>query len=404
MPNLNINYFSNKTDLCEIGKKYDTDKSSQRSNVTDKRHCHPYTLFYEGLFRSQKDDFLTIAELGILDGGSILMWREYFQNAQIYGFEYNEDLIRSFEEKFDQSRIHLDSIDVNDAKSIKKTFESFAQSFDLIIDDTTHLFEDQIRVVQNVHSFLKPGGLLIIEDIFKAYDENNYLKRLQPILVEFQDYYFVELDHKNKVSTGWNNDKLLVLVKGGAEPIFKNTNKLTIVTPSYRLDNLPDIKKSIDFNFVEEWIIVYDGTKIKTHPKLFEHAENGKIKEYIYHGPGVWGNGQRNYGLSKVKNKNTMLYFLDDDNIIHPNLYSLLNIVDHTKMYSFNQHKRLRGNNLRVHCIDTAMVLIPFSVCSHHQWSLDSRSADGYYIESCHRTCNDAHIFVDNELSYYNQL
>jgi hypothetical protein len=63
--------------------------------------------------------------------------------------------------------------------------------------------------------------------------------------------------------------------------MFKNTNKVTIVTPSYRLDNLPKIKESIDFDYVDEWIIVYDGTKIKTHPLLFQHEENSKIKEYI---------------------------------------------------------------------------------------------------------------------------
>ena len=39
MINLSIDYKTNKSQLCELGKKYDTDKSSQRSNVTNKRHC-----------------------------------------------------------------------------------------------------------------------------------------------------------------------------------------------------------------------------------------------------------------------------------------------------------------------------------------------------------------------------
>ena len=50
MKSLSINYKSSKSILCDIGKKYDTDKSSQRSNVTNTRHCHPYTLFYDNLF------------------------------------------------------------------------------------------------------------------------------------------------------------------------------------------------------------------------------------------------------------------------------------------------------------------------------------------------------------------
>lgn len=106
---------------------------------------------------------------------------------------------------------------------------------------------------------MKPGGILIIEDIFKSYNENDYINRLNPILDNFQDYYFIELNHINRNSTGWDNDKLFILIKNGAEPIFKNKNKITIITPSYRINNLITIKNSINFNYVDEWIIVYDG-------------------------------------------------------------------------------------------------------------------------------------------------
>ena len=63
-----------------------------------------------------------------------------------------------------------------------------------------------------------------------------------------------------------------------------------------------------------------------------------KIKEYIFKGQGVSGNAQRNYALTKITNQDTLLYYLDDDNIIHPNMYRLLNIIDNDKMYSFNQY------------------------------------------------------------------
>ncbi|NDB86907.1 MAG: hypothetical protein EB127_30090 [Alphaproteobacteria bacterium] len=85
--------------------------------------------------------------------------------------------------------------------------------YDIIIEDTTHRFEDQIRVIEQVHPYLKPGGILIIEDIFKSTDINEYYNALQPILHHFQSYYFVELDHDRRYSAKWNNDKLFVLVK-----------------------------------------------------------------------------------------------------------------------------------------------------------------------------------------------
>ena len=404
METLRINYNCNSSELCEIGKKYDTDKSSQRNNVTNYRHCHPYTLFYDGLFKTKKDKNLKIAELGILDGASLLMWKEYFSYADIYGFEYNADLITNFKQKFNNDRITLANIDVTNKESIANAFSELNTLYDIVIDDTTHQFEDQIRVIENTYQYLKPGGILIIEDIFKSYNENDYINRLAPILRNFQDYYFVELDHVNKNSTGWNNDKLFILIKGGDEPIFKNTNKLTIITPSYRIDNLLQIKKSINFDYIDEWIIVYDGSKIVDNPKLFENQENNKIKEYVYSGVGISGNPQRNYALTNISNPDTLLYYLDDDNIIHPNLYKLLNIIDNNKIYTFNQFNRIKGNNVCVNCIDTAMVILPYKLCKNEKWILDKYNADGYYIQECYNNNKCAHTFIDNDLCYYNKI
>jgi hypothetical protein len=401
MTTLKINYHSNSSELCEIGKKYDTDKSSQRNNVTDTRHCHPYTLFYENLFKSKRNEKLLMAELGILEGASLRMWQEYFPFTDIYGFEYNQNFINDFKQKYNNDRITLSTINVCNVDSIKNAFHTTGLNYDIIIEDTTHQFEDQIRVIQNVYNYLKPGGVFIIEDIFKSYKEQDYIDRLQDILPHFQSYYFVELDHVNKKSTGWDNDKLFVLVKGGAEPIFKNENKITIITPSYRVTNLPKLKESINFDYVHEWIIVYDGTKIADNPKLFRDP---KIKEFVFTGEGISGNPQRNYGLTQVSNENTLLYYLDDDNIIHPDLYKLLNVVDNNKLYTFNQMNRLKGNNININGIDTAMVIIPYKLCKEYTWVPSRYDADGYYIKECYTKNVNSHIFVDNDLCYYNKV
>ena len=402
---LKINYNNNSSELCEIGKKYDTDKSSQRNNVTDSRHCHPYTLFYESLFKNKKDKNLKIAELGILDGGSLLMWKEYFTNSEIYGFEFNDTLITNFKKNFNNDRITLANIDVTNKDSIKKAFNNLNILYDIIIEDTTHQFNDQIRVIVNTYQYLKPGGILIIEDIFKSYNENDYIKCLKPFLQNFQDYYFIELDHVNKKSTGWNNDKLFVLIKSGADPIFKNTNKLTIITPSYRINNLLQIKNSINFDYIDEWIIVYDGSKIIDNPNLFNNQENNKIKEYIHTSEGISGNPQRNFALTKITNpENTLLYYLDDDNIINPSIYQLLNIIDNSKIYTFNQYNRIKGNNVCIDSIDTAMIIIPYNLCKNTKWILDKYNADGYYIQECYQNNKNIHIFIDNDLCYYNKI
>lgn len=404
MMSLNINYHRNSSELCEIGKKYDTDKSSQRSNVTNSRHCHPYTLFYDTLFKNKKNELLEIAELGILDGSSLLMWREYFKKANIYGFEYNDSLINHFKQKYDNERITLSHIDVTNEESIKQAFSNSNIQYDIIIEDTTHYFEDQIRVIKNIYQYLKPGGILIIEDIFKSYNENDYIERLNTVLENFQDYYFVSLDHVNRNSTGWDNDKLFVLVKNGAEPIFKNNNKMTIITPSYRIDNLIKIKNSINFDYVNEWIIVYDGSKINENPNIFENDNTGKIKEYVYKGDGISGNPQRNFALTKISNPDTFLYYLDDDNTIHPDLYKLMNVIVKSKMYTFNQLNGLKGNVIRLANIDTAMFLIHYDLCKNVKWINDKYDADGYYIMNCCNNSRFNYIYVNNDLCYYNTI
>ena len=124
----------------------------------------------------------------------------------------------------------------------------------------------------------------------------------------------------------------------------------------------------------------------------------------MYKGEGISGNPQRNYALSKITNPDTLLYYLDDDNIVHPNMYSLLNIIDKTKIYTFNQFNRIKGNNIGVACIDTAMVIIPYKLCENVKWILDKYDADGYYISECYQNNKNIHIFVDNDLCYYNKI
>jgi hypothetical protein len=60
---------------------------------------------------------------------------------------------------------------------------------------------------------LKPGGILIIEDIFRDTPEERYAMELQDILDKISFICFYTTEHANRYSPGWNNDKLLYLVK-----------------------------------------------------------------------------------------------------------------------------------------------------------------------------------------------
>lgn len=98
------------------------------------------------------------------------------------------------------------------------------------------------------------------------------------------------------------------------------------------------------------------------------------------------------------------MYYLDDDNIVHPNLYKLLNIIDNTKLYTFNHKNRIKGNNIKVGYIDTAMIIIPYKLCEGIKWKLHLYDADGYYIKECYDKNENIHIYLDNDLCYYNKI
>lgn len=209
-----INYENNYTLLCEIGKKYDTDKSSIRTVG----HSHPYTNFYYDLLKDKKDEKITICEVGIFKGGSLNMWGEYFKNAKIVGFDNNYEYIDKFNEQNTNKNITTDFLDIQYENSIKNSLEKHGP-YDIIIEDTNHFFDDQIRFIKTAIYSLKKGGTLIIEDIFvntdhrtgKVHSKDEYQKHLNnDIFKNFKKVYLVTLNHINKRSPGWNNDRLLV--------------------------------------------------------------------------------------------------------------------------------------------------------------------------------------------------
>jgi glycosyltransferase involved in cell wall biosynthesis len=210
------------------------------------------------------------------------------------------------------------------------------------------------------------------------------------------------------------NDKISTNISIKINQLVKNKNakKITIITPSIRPENLSQIKDSINFDYINEWIIVYDENIIKENPYLFKNES--KITEYLHKNEkSTAGNSQRNFALSNIKNKDTYIYFLDDDNIMHPEIYNLFDCLEDNKIYSFNQKRPanifpfkdvLKGNNIEVYKIDSAMFLIDYNLCKNIEWSIEKYNADGLYIVDCYNSNKDAWIFINNILAYYNIL
>lgn len=193
------------TDLCRLGIKYPTDKSPY--NEDPSLHKHAYTAIYDLLFSHIRENDIKVAEIGILNNNSMKCWREYFPNADLYGYEWNDEFLKKAYND-DLPNTHYLKMNVKDVSSISEGLRGML--FDIIIDDSTHEFPDQINVINTVYKYLKSGGFLIIEDIFRNTNEKYYEDNISSV---YSSGTFVTANHKLKHSPGWNNDKLLILFR-----------------------------------------------------------------------------------------------------------------------------------------------------------------------------------------------
>ena len=199
-----------KTQLCELGAGFGTDKTVYHELAH--MHRHPYTQVYDMLFSARRNYITSVGEIGILHNASMQMWRKYFPYANLYGFEYDPALIKSAQE------MNLDytaytHMNVQSQASIDSVVKTLAENhiyFDILIDDSTHQIADQIDVASAMSIQLHDDGVFIIEDIFLNANEQDYVDALK-------DYYaralFITPTHELENSPGWNNSKLLFLYK-----------------------------------------------------------------------------------------------------------------------------------------------------------------------------------------------
>lgn len=125
------------------------------NRMTDKDTLHSYLDTYENLFKEKKETATKILEIGIAEGGSLRLWRDYFQNADIYGIDIAD---KRFNE---EDRI---TYLFNTNASLFNT-NFFKDKFDIIIDDGSHDLEDQCVFIEKYLPLLKDDGILIIEDV-----------------------------------------------------------------------------------------------------------------------------------------------------------------------------------------------------------------------------------------------
>lgn len=138
--------------LTELAIKYKTDKWGK----------HTYTPYYYNLLNERRHIIKKVIEIGTAEGASLFMWRDFFPNATIYGAEIDPARVALMD---GQERIKVIQCDQTSEKDLKKVVAHTGTDVDLIIDDGSHVFEDQMFSCKTLVPMFQKHLIYIIEDI-----------------------------------------------------------------------------------------------------------------------------------------------------------------------------------------------------------------------------------------------
>jgi hypothetical protein len=163
--------------LTEIANLAGTDKGTIGPSAG--WHANNYADIYEAYLESLRDRPINLLEVGLGvpganwdariahgrnkgGGASLRMWYGYFPQARIFGADINSAA------HLDNDRIQTYVVDQGDPDSINGFLDAVGDvRFDVIVDDGSHRPDHQQITLGCLFPRLKPGGLYIIEDLFK---------------------------------------------------------------------------------------------------------------------------------------------------------------------------------------------------------------------------------------------
>ncbi len=208
---MSINTTGTFTDLCHLAAIYGTDKSTYNLFT----HRHPYTAVYSIFFNSFKSAAkpLRIAEIGVLNGSSIRMWKDYFgSDTIIHAFDISQSALETVK-GIEGVKTHL--LDSGNPDALNRIFNQICEeegTFDIIIEDASHRLEHQVVCLRECTKFLKPGGILVIEDIFRAIPTSIFQESINVLSKTIAvEAYMITPEDVLRASPGWENDRLLIV-------------------------------------------------------------------------------------------------------------------------------------------------------------------------------------------------
>ncbi|MFL2889662.1 MAG: class I SAM-dependent methyltransferase [Pelagibacteraceae bacterium] len=256
-----------------------------------------YFQVYEELFQKFIGKKITFVEIGVLHGGSLLMWREYLgDQARIIGVDLDP---RAKELEKNGFEIFIGSQSDN---NFWKEFYDNVGNVDVVLDDGGHTNDQQIITTVNAINNIKENGLIVIEDTHTSYLKKfgnpskysfiNYSKYLIDVINSRYPDINIENNFKKKIYSIHFYESLLAININSKKSIktetIKNDGAQRKNVNDYRtndyfpkidkfiktkmpfLTKIPIIKKIVRYLFYSNNFLI----KIKNHSKLKKYFKD----------------------------------------------------------------------------------------------------------------------------------
>lgn len=190
--------------LTKLSSKYGCDKSDRR---------HRYTPLYHERFKEYRHLKFNLLEFGFGTGKSTKMWLEYFTKAKLITVdirpEPDDKLIKNYIKQGRLEYVNASQIDKDVVLDVLKRYKEFF----IIIDDASHVAEDQQFTFSFSLPFVIDGGWYIIEDLKCKRSHSKMFHTQADKTLEFLREYKRSGVFKSKILTKAENKYLTQNVK-----------------------------------------------------------------------------------------------------------------------------------------------------------------------------------------------
>lgn len=209
---------------------------SNQGNMIDK-WMHYFDV-YDKYFSQYRGKEIVFVEIGIFQGGSLQMWKDYFgPKAKIYGIDINPAC-----KQFEDEQITILIGDQSD-KVFLEQVKAQIPSIDILLDDGGHTMDQQINTFEVLFDHIKDGGVFLCEDLHTSYwwqyggglrKRGTFIEYSKRLIDDMHAWYsknsgFQVTKYTQFIRAIHFYDSIVVMEKGKvAEPVRRQTGNRTL--------------------------------------------------------------------------------------------------------------------------------------------------------------------------------